>query len=150
MRFTTRAAAILPLLLVLSGPAAAALGGSEASIAADQAHMKATRRIVAAPQYTVHEIQAASGILVREYVSAQGQVFAVAWQGPLMPDLQQFLGSYFADYQAAARSKRAGRGPLQVRQPGLVVQSGGHMRAFSGRAYIPQLLPADMAVDEIR
>lgn len=143
-------AAILPLLVFLAAPAAAALGGAEASIAADQAHMKATRRIVSAPLYTVHEIQAASGTVVREYVSAQGQVFAVAWQGPLMPDLQQILGSYFADYQAAARSKRARRGPLLVQQPGLVVQSGGHMRSFSGRAYIPELLPANVTVDEIQ
>jgi hypothetical protein len=150
MRYTTRAAATLPLLLVLSGPAMAELGGSEASIAADQAHMKATRHIVSAPRYTVHEIQTASGTLIREYVSAQGQVFAVAWQGPLMPDLQQILGSYFADYGAAAKNKRARRGPLLIQQPGLVVQSGGHMRAFFGRAYIPQLLPPDVSVDEIQ
>jgi len=148
--FTNWPAAILPLLLVFSGPVAAELGGSEASIAADQTQMKATRRIVGAPHYTVHEIQMASGTVVREYVSAQGQVFAVAWQGPLMPDLQQVLGSYFADYTAAAGSKRAGHGPLQVRQPGLVVHSGGHMRAFSGHAYIPQLLPENVTVDELR
>jgi len=150
MRYTAMTAAILPFLLALSGPAAGALGDSEASITADQAHMKATRRIVSAPQYTVHEIQVSSGTLIREYVSAQGQVFAVAWQGPLMPDLQQLLGSHFADYQAAARAKRTGRGSLLVRRPGLVVQSGGHMRAFSGRAYIPQLLPMGMAVDDIQ
>jgi len=145
-----RTTAILPLLLVLSGPAIAELGGSEASIASGQAQMKASRRVVSAPQYTMHEIQADSGTLVREYVSAQGQVFAVAWQGPLLPDLQQLLGSYFADYKAAARSKRARRGSVLVRQPGLVVQSGGHMRAFSGRAYIPQLLPAGVVVDDIQ
>lgn len=147
---TTRQAGILLLLLVISGPAAAALGGSEASIAADQAHMKATRRIISAPQYTVHEIQMVSGTLVREYVSAQGLVFAVAWQGPFMPDLQQVLGSYFADYVADAKSKRTVSGSLLVQQPGLVVQSGGRMRAFFGRAYIPQLLPANVAVDDIR
>ncbi len=150
MRSITQPATLLTLLLALSGPAAAALGGSEASIAADQAQMKATRRIVAAPRYTVHEIQTASGTVVREYVSAQGQVFAVAWQGPFLPDLQQVLGSHFAEYTAAARSKRVGHGSLMVSQPGLVVQSGGHMRAFSGRAYVPQLLPADVTVDEIR
>ncbi len=146
----TKTLAFLPLLLVLSGPVAAALGDDEASIASDQMHMKATRRIVGAPQFTVHEIQMTSGTLVREYVSAQGQVFAVTWQGPLLPDLQQILGSYFSDYQTAARSKRTGRGALMVRQPGLVVQSGGHLRAYSGRAYIPQLLPAEVAVDAIR
>lgn len=150
MRSTSLPAAILPLLLALSGPAVAALGGSEASIEADQAHMKATRRIVSASQYTVHEIQTTSGTVIREYVSAQGQVFAVAWQGPFMPDLQQILGSYFAEYEAAARSKRAGRGPVLVQQPGLVVHSGGRMRAFFGRAYIPQLLPAGVILDEIQ
>jgi len=152
MRSTARPVALLllPLLLLLAGPAGAALGGNEASIAADQVKMKATRRIVAAPLYTVHEIQAVSGTVVREYVSAQGQVFAVAWQGPLMPNLRQVLGGYFADYQAAARAKRAGRGPVRLRQPGLVLHSGGHMRAFSGQAYIPRLLPAGVTIDEIQ
>ncbi|HUW37798.1 MAG TPA: DUF2844 domain-containing protein [Rhodocyclaceae bacterium] len=148
MRSTARLAALL--LLALAGPAAAALGDNEASIAADQAKMKATRRIVAAPLYTVHEIQAASGTVVREYVSAQGQVFAVTWRGPLMPDLRQVLGGYYADYHAAAAAKRARRGPVLVRQPGLVLHSGGHMRAFSGRAYIPQWLPAGVSIDEIQ
>lgn len=150
MNAIARIAVTLPLLLALSGPAAAALGDSEASIAADQAHMKATRRIVGTPQFTVHEIQAPSGTLIKEYISAQGQVFAVAWQGPLMPDLQQLLGSYFDEYKTAARAKRTGRGSVQVRRPGLVVQSGGHMRAFSGRAYIPQLLPTGVTADDIK
>lgn len=141
---------ILPILLALSGPAAAALGGDEASITADQEQMKATRRIVNLQKYTMHEIRIASGTLVREYVSARGQVFAVVWEGPLKPDLQQLLGGYFADYGAAASSKRSRRGPVLVQQPGLVIQSGGHMRSFSGRAYIPQLLPANLTVDEIK
>lgn len=144
---TTGLAALL--LLAWAGPAIAALGDNEASVAADQAKLKATRRIVAAPLYTVHEIQQGSGTVVREYVSVQGQVFAVTWRGPLMPNLRQVLGSYFADYHAAA-AKRAGRGPVRLHQPGLVLHSGGHMRAFSGQAYIPQLLPAGVAIDEIQ
>lgn len=147
---TTRRIRILLLLLAISGAAQAELGGSVASIAADQAHMNAQRHILSAPQYAVHEIQTVSGTMIREYVSAQGLVFAVAWQGPLMPDLQQILGSHFADYQAAAQNQRAGLGASLVQLPELVVQSGGHMRAFFGRAYIPQLLPANVAVDEIR
>ena len=150
MKVVTQSALFLALLLVLSGPAAAALGDSEATVVADQAQMKATLRIKSASLYTVHEIQTPSGIVVREFVSAQGQVFAVAWAGPLMPDLQQLLGSYFADYQAAASVKRAGRGRVQLRQPGLVLRSGGHMRAYSGHAYIPQLVPAGVSVDEIQ
>lgn len=142
--------AILPILLVPSGPATATLGGDEASIVADQTQMKATRRIVSSQKYTTHEIQMASGTLVREYVSAQGQVFAVTWKGPLKPDLQQILGDHFADYVAAASSKHTRRGLVLVQQPGLVIQSGGHMRAFSGRAYIPQMFPSGVTVDEIQ
>ncbi len=150
MIFFTRPVAILPFLFALSGSAMAELGGNEASVAVDQVNMKATRRIVSAPQYTMHEIRVASGTLVREYVSPQGQVFAVVWQGPFLPDLQQILGSHFADYGNAASSKRTRRGPVLVQQPGLVIQSGGHMRAFFGRAYIPQLLPANLTADDIQ
>ena len=141
---------ILPALLVLSGPAAAALGGDEASIAADQTQMKAARRIVSSQKYTTHEIQIASGTLVREYLSPQGQVFAVTWKGPLKPDLQQILGEHFADYVAAASGKHSRRGPVLLQQPGLVIQSGGHLRAFSGRAYIPQMIPAGVNVGELQ
>jgi Protein of unknown function (DUF2844) len=142
--------AILPILLALSGPAAATLGGDEASVAADQVQLHATRRIVSSPKYTTHEIRLPSGTLIREYVSPQNQVFAVTWEGPLEPDLQQLLGNYFADYMAAAGGKHTRRGPVLVQEPGLVIQSGGHMRAFSGRAYLPPMLPAGVTADEIQ
>jgi hypothetical protein len=142
--------AALVTLFFLSSSAIAALGGDEASVATDQVRMKASRRVFNTPQYTVHEIQTPSGTLVREYISAQGQVFAVAWKGPFLPDLQQILGSYFNEYGNAASSKHTRRGPVLVQQPGLVIQSGGHMRAFSGRAYIPLLLPVNMTLDEIQ
>lgn len=147
---STKSTTILLLLSILPSPTMAALGGSEASIVTDQVHMKATRRIVSAAQYSVHEIQLVSGTLVREYISDQGQVFAVTWQGPFMPDLRQVLGSHFDDYKAAAKSKRARRGALDVQQPGLVVHSGGHMRAFFGHAYIPQLLPEGVTINELQ
>jgi hypothetical protein len=138
------------LLLAISIPAAAELGGVAATIEADLTHLKATRRVVSAQKYTVHEMLTASGTIVREYVSAQGRVFAIAWQGPFMPDLRQVLGSYYEPYLKAAKSSRSGRGPVLVQQPDLVVHSGGHMRAFSGRAYVPQLLPTDVQIDEIQ
>jgi len=48
----------------------------------------------------------------------------------------------------AARTQ--GSGPRASQQPGLVVQSGGHMRAFFGRAYIPQMLPRGISAAEIQ
>ena len=80
-------------------------------------------------------------------------MFAVAWQGPWPPDMRQLLAAYFVEYQQALQSQtnsRAGRRPLTIQQPGLVVQSGGHMRSFAGRAYIPQMLPQGVSAEEIR
>lgn len=112
--------------------------------------MKASLRTVPAGTYAIHEIQTPAGTTVREYVSRQGMVFAIAWRGPLMPDLRQALGRYFDRYAAAASAKRAGRRPVAIRESDLVVQSGGHMRSFSGRAYLPQLLPQGVTLEELQ
>jgi hypothetical protein len=90
--------------------------------------------------------------VVREYVSPAGKVFGVAWQGPRIPDLRQLLGAYYAQYESAASAARSvrHRGPLLIQEPGLVVQSGGHMRAYNGLAYVPDLLPAGVRAEEIR
>jgi hypothetical protein len=150
MRATTGVSSVLLLALALPLPVLAALGSSEGSIQLDQSQMQASRRILTATRYTLHEIQLPSGTTVREYVSAGGTVFGVAWQGPFMPDLRQLLGSYFPQYVDAASLKQGQRGPMTVIQPGLVVRSGGHMRAFSGQAYLPALLPQGVSVEEIR
>jgi hypothetical protein len=130
-------------------PVQAALGGPEATVEADRLQVQGTQRVTRLSAYTVHEMQAPSGTVVREYVSPAGTVFAVAWQGPSMPDLRQVLGTYFDRYAEAAAQRKA-RGPIAIEQPGLVVQSSGHMRAFVGRAYIPEALPPGVGADSIR
>jgi hypothetical protein len=105
----------------------------------------------------MHEIQGASGTVVREYVSAAGasagKVFAVAWQGPWRPDMRQILGNYFEQFAQAAKSQsksRMGRKPLMIELPGLVVEQSGHARAFAGRAYVPDMLPTGVRTEEIQ
>jgi hypothetical protein len=88
--------------------------------------------------------------VVREYVSAAGQVFAVSWRGPLLPDLKQTLGSYFQQYQSAAGVPHVGHRHLSIEQPELVVHSNGHMRAFYGHAYLPGLVPANFSLADIK
>ena len=103
--------------------------------------------------YTVHEIQSPTGTSVREFVGADGIVFAVAWQGPFVPSLRQLLGSYFPTLVQAARAQgphRAGLRTLLVHTPELVVETGGHMRALFGRAYIPDRVPQDMEEGVLR
>lgn len=137
------------LLLTLAAAAAAELGGNANSVADDRTRMRATLRVSGDSHYTVHEMQLPSGTTVREYLSGAGTVFAVAWDGPELPDLQRLLGAYFERYTEAAQ-QRPGRGPLSIEQPDLVVQSAGHMRAFSGRAYIPDQIPGGVATSAIR
>ena len=63
-------------------PAWAVLGQGVASVASDQQRLKGQLRSAAAEGFSVHEITAADGSLVREYVSPAGEVFGVAWRGP--------------------------------------------------------------------
>ena len=134
-------------------PAWASLGGDTASVQADQIHLQGRRTMTAADSYTVHEIQGTSGTVVREYVSSDGKVFGIAWQGPWIPDMRQLLGSYFDQYARANQAKtgaRIRRGPVLINEPGLVVQIGGHPRAFAGRAYVPGMLPSGVRAESIQ
>ncbi len=147
------AAILSTILLMIDLPAFAGLGDDISSVQTDQAHMQGSLRTTQAESFTVHEIVAPTGIVVREYVSPSGKVFAVAWHGPWPPDMRQILSSYFEQYMKAAQAQlnsRAGRRPLMIEQPGLVVQSGGHMRWFAGRAYIPEMLPQDVSAEAVR
>lgn len=136
-----RVAVALAVLILGAVPAWAALGEPVSSVQADQKFMKGQVREVARNGYSLHEIRAADGNTVREYVSPEGTVFGVSWEGPTIPNLQQLLGSYFSEFQRAARSPRRRHGPLAVQTDHVVIESAGHMRAFHGRAYVPGLLP---------
>lgn len=130
----------------------ATLGGDVASVQDDQQDMNAAQQITAntAAAYTVYELKTATGMVVREYVSAAGTVFAIAWQGPMLPDLRQLMGGYFAQYTEAAQGQHGGHGHLVIHHDELAVESSGHMRAFFGRAYLPQRLPQGVAVSDIQ
>lgn len=139
---------LLPVLLPL--PALAGLGDPATPQASVSGGAQVIRRAVPARSYTVQDIQARGGITIREYVAADGKVFAVSWSGPVMPDLEALLSKYFEPYRAELQKRGPGRAPVVLKRDDLVVESGGHMRAFRGRAWLPALLPADMAIDEIR
>ncbi len=140
------------MVLGFSVPAMASLGGNISSIQADTAHMRASVNESDENSYQVHQLQSPTGTVVNEYLSSSGTVFAVTWQGPFMPDMQQILGSYFQQYSAAlsSQSRQYGHRPLDIRQPGLVVQTGGHMRAHWGRVYVPALLPEGVSAERLQ
>lgn len=137
--------------VVLAAQAFAALGGNVSSIQDDQTHIAATRQITQTAAYTVHELRSPAGMVVREYESS-GKVFAIAWQSPSLPDLSQLLGSHFQEFERAAelQARPGGHAPMIVHLPDLVVESGGHMRGFVGRAYLPGNVPANVRSADLR
>jgi hypothetical protein len=138
-------------LSIMPFPAWAVLGDSAASVLNDQARMKGTLSSVDATAYVMHEITAQDGTVVREYVSPDGAVFGVTWEGQFPPDLEQLLGPYYQQAkQAASQQERHGRGPILIDTPGLVFQQAGHPRSFRGQAYVPQLIPPGVKASDIR
>lgn len=136
--------------LVLPSSAWTALGENVSSVETDASTMRGTVQSMEVGPYRVQEIRAPYGNVVREYVSPSGRVFGVAWQGPFLPDLQELLGSYFEQYMKPSEEESGARGPLVIQAPGFVLQSGGHMRAFLGRAYVPDLLPSGVEPADIK
>jgi hypothetical protein len=131
-------------------PAFAALGDDVSSVASDQAHLKASVRVLARNSYSIHELLTPKGITIRQYVSPTGTVFGVSWQG-FAPDLQQLLGDHFEEYVAAAQRQKPLRGRGVFIDTGdLVVETGGHMRFVVGRAFLRSKLPQGINGDDLR
>ena len=141
------------MIMLLPRPALAALGGDVNSVHDDQAQMKGALKTTQVEAYTVHEIKASAGTVVKEYVSPAGQVFAITWRGQFIPNMQQLLGTYFEQFTAAAKAQREsgpGHRPVGIRQPGFVFQNGGHMRSYFGKAYVPEMVPQGVNPDAIQ
>jgi hypothetical protein len=143
------------VLTVGSIPARAGLGGDAASVTADASAMAgkmspaasqsaATTQSTQPAEFSTQSFVSGNGVTVREYFARSGPVFGVAWQGHRPPDLSVLLGSYYPEYQAAAR---AHKGPVGLHHaviagPNSVVYLTGHMGSLTGRAYAPSLVPS--------
>jgi len=143
-----RAFSLIFFLSLLQGaPAWAALGNSPSNFGTPTTQTRLAARSLAATAsdnvYTVSQSTLDSGTVVREYVDANGVVFAVSWTGPTLPDLRTLLGDKFTVMTSnAAKRPKAGHSQLAVDQSDVVIVSNGHMRAFAGQAWIPSALPA--------
>lgn len=142
-------------LLGLAAPAHARLGGPIAEVASEGSPLPQTLRQTlrvgtatasaaagGAVAVQTQTVQTDTGVSVTEYANAAGTVFALTWSGPVMPDLQQLFGDYFAQFRAAPAPAAPSLNARSVRGVDLRVRIGGHMRAFYGVAWVPSLLPA--------
>lgn len=141
---------LMAMLLVCCLPAFGVLGGDASSIASDQAHLKASVRVIVRSSYSVHEMLTPTGTTVRQFVSPSGTVFGVSWQG-FAPDLQQLLGEHFQEYLAAVdREPSRRRRGVHIDTGDLVLDSGGHMRFVVGRAFLRSQLPSGVSADVVQ
>jgi hypothetical protein len=147
------AAVLCAVLIAALGPriASATLGEPEISVQSDVAQLRASIKTSEdRVGYRIHEIQLPDSTLLREFVAPDGNVFAVAWNGPTQPNLRQALGKYFDALASAPRPKFADHRHLQIQQGDLVVQASGHMRAaFSGRAYLASAIPSGVNLGDL-
>lgn len=139
-----------------AAPAWAGLGGAPAF--PDAQRTPATRLMAAVnaatTAWTVTTTTLDTDTVIHEYLDASGTVFAVSWSGPRIGSLDTLLGNYFPAWQkglaAAQSARRGGYGPVAVHQADLVVETGGHMGALTGRAWLPKALPQGFNVDQIQ
>jgi hypothetical protein len=156
MRHWSTARALLLLVLgvnpLMFGSAHAGLGSDAASVLIDAAALQGVVHAEFRQQYDIVQITAASEMRLREYLNRDGVVFAVSWIGPVWPDLQQLLGTHFSQFTAAlAALDRPGmHRSVRVASSALVVESGGHLRAYAGRAYLPALIPPGVSAADLR
>jgi len=153
------------LTLFASTSSFASLGGDLNSVLADQVQFQGSLKLTQMGSYQVHEIRMQTatasatqarlqtGIVIREYVSPAGKVFAVTWQGEAPPNMRQLLGSYFQQYVDAMKAQvsgRPGRRPVLIVEPDFVVQMSGRVRAYAGKAYLPGMLPSGVQPEALQ
>ena len=134
-------------LLAFVPASQAALGADVSALATEQTLFGAPFAVTKSDLFSIHSLTTPSGVHIRQYVGASGQVFAVAWDGPVLPDLEALLGSSYTAYAAAQRQR--GRG-VHIQTPALVLESAGMMRAFFGKALLPDRLPANVSARDIQ
>jgi len=143
---------ILTLPAVWMSGAHAALGGDAASISLDAALLHGQLQPLAPLPGAAVLISTDNGIIIHEFLDTGGTVYAVSWSGPAVPDIRALLGGYFGQYASALKSlPHAGRQrAVHLMTADLVVDTAGHLRAYSGRAYLPAAVPAAVSLESLR
>jgi hypothetical protein len=154
MRRHTRLCRILAGATIVSswclgaaGRASATLGGDVPSVVANQTHLGAARQVQKVAGGERHVLALPSGIVVHQYVSAAGRVYAITWRGPRMPDLRELLGPYFAQLERRESYAPLGHHRLSFDGTDFAIRSAGHRGSFSGRAWVPSQVPAGVTID---
>ncbi|TKC81697.1 DUF2844 domain-containing protein [Trinickia terrae] len=157
MRSVTPTLAARLAALVVSAATCAAnaqLGGARAPSAGLSTNGALTAHALAQPTGVDSVLNVTTsvddgGTTIREYTTQAGQIVAYTWSGPTMPDLHTLLGARFEAFQTGAASSPS-RHAGHVARGDFIVESGGQMRGYIGRAWLPNALPAGVSIDDLR
>ena len=133
----------------------AALGGDSASIAVDnKALASSVSNVVTTTasnsNYQMATIKTTDGHTINEYsVPNGGRVFCVTWHGRSYPDFKQILGSDAPQLKTATKSSQ-GLTSSNLNGNDFTFKMSGLPGNFSGVAYKPSLVPANVNVDSLK
>jgi hypothetical protein len=124
--------------LCRSIPARATLGGDVPSIEANREHLAADVHVTKLARGERHELTLPSGIVVHEYVSPSGAVYAIAWSGSRAPNLNELLGAYFRQFKPQGAGAHHA---MSLHGQDFEMEAMAHRGAFTGHAWVPSLVP---------
>jgi hypothetical protein len=148
---TVVATAAASALMPIATPACAQLGGTMPATPRAASAMVANNLVDGSIR--IRGWTDEGGTTIHEYATADGLIFAYTWDGPTMPDIDRLLGRYSASWRAKAAELAATRSSLhasRVVHPDLIVDSGGQMRSYVGRAWLPAAMPPGISPADLQ
>jgi hypothetical protein len=144
--------AMMAALLCISTGAHAELGGTIPTRADSMGATAAAPQTLLNGALRLRTLTDAGNTTINEYATNTGQIIAYTWQGPTMPDLRTLLGRYAGSYLtgAAALAPDGNLHASRVARPDVIVESGGPMRGYAGRAWLPAALPPGVTASDFR
>ena len=132
-----------------SAGAHAELGGAMPSHASSAA---TAPRVLLNGALRVRTLTDAGNTTINEYATSTGQIIGYAWEGPTMPDLHALLGRFAGSYRSGAAASAADTSlhRSRIARPDVIVESGGPMRGYVGRAWLPAALPPGVTADDLQ
>lgn len=138
------------LLWAMTLASHAGLGGPPADFGGNALSQRRIQQAQATGSVTYRETVLNTGTVIHEYLGDDGEVYAVTWKGPLLPDLRELLGGHYGALAQAGAPGRHGSGQLQIRRDDLVLETRGQMGAFEGRGWLPPRVPRFLKTDHLK
>lgn len=132
-------------LLLVAPVAHATLGESSESVLKNQKALTAELKKTAHDGYDDYSLSLPDGGTVHQFVNRSNQVFEITWvKRGSRPDMNLLLGTYFSRLTGQINSGKPTARHADRTESDFVLHSRLINRFFSGTAYIPDQIPANL------